>query len=88
MASLLLLIKTRRLLRRERDTVLHRVRVAINWRVIAKINDWLCMTFWNRNSYTMTMVRAMWWLHDKIHDVLCHNNFVVKSDINLIAKNH
>ena len=86
MASLLLLIKTRRLSRRERDTVLRRVRVAINRRVIAQINGWFYTMFWNCNSYTMAMVRATRRLRDEIRDVLRRNNFVAKTNVNLIDK--
>ena len=88
MASLLLLIKTRRLSRRERDTVLCRVCIAINRRVIAQIDDWFYATFWNRDGYAMAMVRTMRRLRDEIRDVLCRDNFVVKTNINLIDKNH
>ena len=88
MASFLLLITMRRLSRHERDMVLRRVRVAINQCVIAKINDWFCMMFWNRDGYAMATVRATRWLRDKIHDVLRHNNFVTKTNVNLIIKNH
>ena len=86
MASLLLLIKTRRLLRRERDTVLSRVRVAINRRVIAQIDSWFYATFRNRDGYVMATVRATRRLRDEIRDVLCRNNFVAKTNINLIDK--
>ena len=88
MASLLLLIKTRHLLWRERDMVLCRVRVVINRRVIAKINDWFCMTFWNRDGYVMATVHSTQRLRDEIRDVLRRDNFVAKTDVNLIAKNH
>ena len=88
MASLLLLIKTRHLSRCEHDTVLRRVRVAINWRVIAKINDWFCVMFWNHDGYVMAMICATWQLRDKIHDVLRRDNFVAKTNVNLIIKNH
>ena len=88
MASLLLLIKMQRLLQREHDTVLCHVHVAINRRVIAQINGWLYTTFQNRDSYAMAMVCAMWQLHDKIRDVLRHDNFIMKTNINLIDKNH
>ena len=88
MASLLLLIKTRRLSRRERDTVLRHVRVAINWRVIAQINGWFYVMFWNRDGYAMATVRATRRLRDEIHNVLRHDNFVAKTNINLIDKNH
>ena len=86
MASLLLLIKTRRLSRREHNTVLRRVWVAINQRVIAQINGWFYATFWNHDGYAMATVRATWWLRDEIHDVLRHDNFVAKTNINLIDK--
>ena len=88
MASLLLLIKTRRLSGCERDTVLRRVRVAINWRVIAQINGWFYATFQNHDGYAMATVRAMRRLCDKIRNVLRHDNFVTKTNINLIDKNH
>ena len=88
MASLLLLIKTRRLLRHKRDPGLRRIRVAINRRVIAQINGWLYMTFWNCNGYVMATVRATQWLRDEIRDVLRRDNFVAKTNINLIDKNH
>ena len=88
MASLLLLIKTRRLSRRERDTVLCCIHVAINQRVIAQINNWLYATFWNRDGYAMATVRAMRRLRDKIRDVLRRDNFVAKTNVNLINKNH
>ena len=86
MASLLLLIKTRRLLQREHDTVLYCVHVAINWRVIAQIDGWFYVMFWNRDGYAMATVGTMRQLHDKIRDVLCHDNFVAKTNINLIDK--
>ena len=82
MASLLILIKTRRLSRRERDTVLRRVRVAINRRVIAQIDGWFYATFWNRDGYVMATVRAMWRLRDEIRDVLRCDNFVAKTNVN------
>ena len=88
MVSLLLLIKTRRLSRRECNTVLRRVCIAINQHVIAKIDDWFCATFWNRDDYAMTTVHATQRLRDKICDVLCRDNFVAKTNINLIIKNH
>ena len=88
MASLLLLIKMWRLSRYKHDTVLRRVRIAINRRVIAQINSWFYATFWNRDGYAMATVRATRRLRDEIHDVLCRDNFVVKTDINLIDKNH
>ena len=88
MASLLLLIKTQRLLRRKRDMVLCRVHIAINRRVTAKINDWFCTTFWNHDGYAMATVRTMWRLRDEIRDVLCRDNFIAKTDVNLIVKNH
>ena len=86
MASLLLLIKTRRLSRRERDMVLHCIRVAINRRVIAQINGWFYAMFWNRDDYVMATVRATWRLRDEIRDVLRRDNFVVKTNVNLIDK--
>ena len=86
MASLLLLIKTRRLSRRECDTVLRRVRVAINRRVIAQIDGWFYATFQNRDGYAMATVRATRWLRDEIRDVLRRDNFVAKTNVNLIDK--
>ena len=86
MASLLLLIKTRRLLRHERDTVLRRVRVTINRCVIAQINGWFYATFWNHDGYAMATVRATRRLRDKIRDVLRRDNFVAKTNVNLIDK--
>ena len=88
MASLLLLIKTRHLSRRKHNTVLRRVRVAINWCVIAKINDWFWVMFWNHDGYMMATVCTTRRLRDEIRDVLRRDNFVVKTDVNLIAKNH
>ena len=86
MASLLLLIKTRRLSGCERDTVLCHVHVAINRRVIAQINGWFYATFQNRDGYVMATVRAMRRLRDEIRDVLRRDNFVVKTNVNLIDK--
>ena len=88
MASLLLLIKTRRLSRRKRDTVLRRVRVAINRRLIAQINGRFYAMFWNCDGYAMATVRATRRLRDEICDVLRCDNFVVKTNVNLIDKNH
>ena len=88
MASLLLLIKTRRLSRRERDTDLRRIRVAINRRVIAQIDGWFYATFWNRDGYAMATVCATRQLCDEIRDVLRRDNFVAKTNVNLIDKNH
>ena len=88
MASLLLLIKTQRLLQRKRDTVLRCVLVAINRRVIAKINDWFCAMFGNRDGYVMATVHATRRLHDEIRDILRRDNFVTKTNVNLIDKNH
>ena len=88
MASLLLLIKTRRLLQRKHDTVLRRICVAINRRVIAQINSWFYVTFWNRNGYAMATVRATRRLRDEIRDILRRDNFVAKTNFNLIDKNH
>ena len=88
MASLLLLIKTWRLSRREHDTVLHRVHIVINRRVIAEINDWFCAMFWNCDGYAMATVHSMWRLRDEIRNILRRNNFIVKTDVNLIAKKH
>ena len=62
--------------------------VAINRHVIIKINNWLCVMFWNHNSYAMATVRAMWQLHNEICNVLHHNNFITKNNVNLIDKNH
>ena len=84
MASLLILIKTRRLSRRERDTVLRRVWVVINWRVIVQIDSRFYTTFRNRDGYAMAMVRAM----RQLRDVLRRDNFVAKTNVNLIDKNH
>ena len=86
MASLLLLIKTRRLSQHKRNMVLRRVCVAINWHIIVKINDWLCAMFWNHDGYAMATVHAMQWLRDEIRDVLCRDNFVAKTDVNLMDK--
>ena len=88
MASLLLLIKTWCLSRRECDTVLRRVRVAINRRVIAQIDDQFYATFWNRDGYVMATVRTTRRLHNKIRNVLRRDNFVAKTNVNLIDKNH
>ena len=88
MASLLLLIKTWHLSRRKRDMVLRRVRIAINQCVIAQINGWFYATFQNRNGYVMAMVRATRRLCDEICDVLRRDNFIVKTNVNLIDKNH
>ena len=88
MASLLLLIKTRCLSWRERDTVLRRIRVAINQRVIAQINGWFYVMFWNCDGYAMATICATRWLRDEIRDVLRCDNFVTKTNINLIDKNH
>ena len=82
MASLLILIKTRRLSRREHDMVLRRVRVAINRRVIAQIDGWFYAMFWNHDGYAMAMVRAM----RQLRDVLRRDNFVAKTNVNLIDK--
>ena len=86
MASLLLLIKTRRLSRHERDMVLCCVCVAINWRMIAQINGWFYTTFWNHNGYVMATIRATRRLRDEIRDVLRRDNFVTKTNVNLIDK--
>ena len=86
MASLLLLIKTRRLSWRERDMVLRRIRVAINWHVIAQINGWFYVMFWNCDSYAIAMVRTTQRLRDEIRDVLRRDNFVAKTNVNLIDK--
>ena len=88
MASLLLLIKTRRLSRREHDTVLRCVRVAINRHVIAQIDGWFYATFWNHDGYAMATVHATRRLCDEIHNVLRRDNFVMKTNVNLIDKNH
>ena len=87
MASLLLLIKTR-CFRDAHNTVLHFICIAINQHVIAKINDQLCVTFWNRDGYVMATVRATRRLRDEIRDVLRRDNFVAKTNVNLIDKNH
>jgi len=42
--------------------------------------------FQNRNSYATETICAKQQLHNKICDVLHHNNFVMKTDINLIEK--
>ena len=86
MASLLLLIKTRCLSWRERDTVLRRIRIAINRRVIAQINGWFYAMFWNHDGYAMATVRATRRLRDEIRDVLRRDNFVAKTNVNLIDK--
>ena len=86
MASLLLLIKTRCLLRRECDTVLCCIRIAINQCVIAQIDGWFYTTFQNRDGYVMATVRATRRLRDEIRDVLRRDNFVVKTNVNLIDK--
>ena len=86
MASLLLLIKTRRLSRRKHDTVLHRIHIAINQCVIAQIDGWLYAMFWNRDGYAMATVRTTRRLRDEIRDILCHDNFVAKTNVNLIVK--
>ena len=88
MASLLLLIKTRCLSQHEHNTVLHCVCIAINQRVIVKINNRLCAMFRNHNGYVMAMVHTMQQLSDEIHDVLYSDNFIMKTDVNLIVKNH
>ena len=86
MASLLILIKTRRLSRHERDMVLRHFRVAINRRVIAQINGRFYATFRNRDGYAMATVRATRRLRDEICDVLRCDNFVAKTNVNLIDK--
>ena len=86
MASLLLLIKTWRLSWRKCDMVLCRVRVVINWRVIAQINGWFYVTFWNRDGYAMATVHTTRRLRDEIRDVLHRDNFVAKTNVNLIDK--
>ena len=68
--------------------VLRRVRVAINRRVIAQINSRFYATFRNHNGYAMTTVRAMQRLRNEIRDVLRRDNFVAKTNVNLIVKNH
>ena len=82
MASLLLLIKTRHLLRHKHNMVLHRICIAINQRVIVQINGWLYVMFQNHDDYAMAMVHTMWQLHNEICDVLRCDNFVVKTDVN------
>ena len=88
MASLLLLIKTRRLLRHKRDTVLRCVRIAINRHVIAQIDGSILRDVSKsrrlRDSNSTHYATA----RDKIRDVLRRDNFVAKININLIVKNH
>ena len=44
------------------------------------------MMFQNHDGYTMAMVRTTWQLCNKICDVLHRDNFVAKTDVNLIEK--
>ena len=67
MASLLLLIKTQHLSQCKHNTVLHRVHVAISWYVLAEIDDWLCMMFWNYNGYAMATVCTTRQLSNSMH---------------------
>ena len=60
--------------------------IAINQHVIAEIDNWLCMMFQNHDSYVMETVCATQQLCDKICDILHCDNFVVKTDVNLIKK--
>ena len=87
MASLLLLIKTQCLSRHERDIVLCCICVAINRHVIVQINGWFYVTFRNHDGYVMATIRAMRWLHNEICDVLHRDNFVMKTNVNLIDQN-
>ena len=88
MASLLLLIKTRRLSRRERDTVLRCVHIAIIRRVIAEIDGSILRDVSKsrrlHNGNSTCYATAC----DEIRDVLRHDNFVAKINVNLIVKNH
>ena len=88
MASLLLLIKTRRLSRRERDTVLRRVHVAIIRRVIAQIDGLILRDVSKSRRLRDATVRATRRLRNEIRDVLRRDNFVAKNNVNLIDKNH
>ena len=62
--------------------------IVINQHIIVEIDDWLCVMFWNHDGYMMATVRATQWLHNEIHDVLRRDNFVTKTNVNLIVKNH
>ena len=88
MASLLLLIKTRRLSRRERDTVLHSdksTRNCANQRLILRdVLKSRRLRDGNSTCYTTATRR----LRDEIRDVLRRDNFVAKTNVNLIDKNH
>ena len=88
MASLLLLIKTRRLSRRERDTVLRRVHVAIIRRVIAQIDGSILRDVSKSRRLRDATVRATRRLRNEIRDILRRDNFVAKNNVNLIDKNH
>ena len=88
MASLLLLIKTRRLSRHERDTVLRRVHVAIIRRVIAQIDGSILRDVSKSRRLRDATVRATRQLHDEIRNILRRDNFVTKNNVNLIDKNH
>ena len=68
--------------------VLHRICVAINRHVIVQINSWFYVMFWNRDGYVMATVHATRRPRDKIHDVLRRDNIIVKTNVNLINKNH
>ena len=86
MASLLLLIKTRRLSRRKRDTVLRRVHVAIIRRVIAQIDGSILRDVSKSRRLRDATVRATRRLHNEIRDVLRRDNFIAKTNVNLIDK--
>jgi len=88
MASLLLLIKTRHLSRRKRDTVLCRVHVAIIRRVIVQIDGSILRDVSKSRRLRDATVRATRRLRNEIRDVLRRDNFVAKNNINLIDKNH
>ena len=88
MASLLLLIKTRRLSRRERDTVLRRVRVAINRRVIAQIDGSILRDVSKSRRLRDGNGTRYATARNEIRDVLRRDNFVAKINVNLIVKNH
>ena len=88
MASLLLLIKTQRLSRRERNMVLRRVHVAIIRRVIAQIDGSILRDVSKSRRLRDATVRATRRLRNEIRDVLRRDNFVAKNNVNLIDKNH
>ena len=88
MASLLLLIKTRHLSRRKRDTVLCCVRVAINRCVIAQIDGSILRDVLKSRRLRDGNSTCYTTAHDEIRDVLCRDNFVAKINVNLIVKNH